>query len=244
MEKMHSIPHISHIRSTESSPALDWGRYRWLLVYTVLALLAFIFLTVWALQNPADPLDVQVTHIVQAWRDPILDRFMYLIGFAGLWPQVVALNAFVILILYVCRAKWESLTLLVLGPLVGILDTGLRYTLDRPRPSPDLVWVAQKIENLHYSYPSGHVIGFVAIFGFLMYIAWARLQPSWHRTLLLIAYGVLITLEAISRVYLGEHWASDVVGAWLIGSVFLVGLIFFYEWGYRHIYPRLAPHLP
>ncbi len=196
------------------------------------------------MQNPVVGIDVEITRALQSLRNPTLDLFMYLLGYPGLYPQVIPLNAFIILILYLCRAKWESLTLLALGPIIGIVGTLLRYTIDRPRPSPDLVWVDQQIEHLHYSFPSGHVLGFVAIFGFLWYIGWTQVKPSWHRTALLIAYAALIALVAISRIYLGEHWASDVLGGFLTGSAFLASVILFYEWGRRHIYPRLAPHLP
>jgi undecaprenyl-diphosphatase len=43
--------------------------------------------------------------------------------------------------------------------------------------------------------------------------------------------GVEIALIGMSRIYLGEHWFSDVVGAYLLGSIALVIMIFFYRWG-------------
>ncbi len=243
MQETHSIHHLPHARQAAAAFTRDRD-YRGLVAYAILALLAFIALTIWVKQNPIPPVDLQLTRALQAGRNPTLDAFMYFVGYPGLYPQVIPLNAFVILILYLCRAKWESITLLVLGPVVGIVGTLLRYTIDRPRPSPTMVWVAQEIEHLHYSFPSGHVLGFVAIFGFLWYVCWARVKPSWHRTLLLSAYAALIALVAISRVYVGEHWSSDVLGGFLIGSALLAVIILFYEWGYRRLYPRLAPHLP
>lgn len=44
-------------------------------------------------------------------------------------------------------------------------------------------------------------------------------------------FGSLVLTIGVSRIYLGEHWASDVVGAYLLGSLVLIGVIQFYRWG-------------
>jgi undecaprenyl-diphosphatase len=59
------------------------------------------------------------------------------------------------------------------------------------------------------------------------------LRKSWLRTLSLIVSGALILLVGASRVYLGQHWTSDVVGAYLLGSLALVLMIHVYRWGKR-----------
>ena len=64
-----------------------------------------------------------------------------------------------------------------------------------------------------------------------MFLAFALLKPSVKRTLLMLFFGALILLIGISRIYLGQHWASDVVGAYLLGSLTLVANIAFYRWG-------------
>jgi len=48
---------------------------------------------------------------------------------------------------------------------------------------------------------------------------------------LLVIFGSLVLTIGASRIYLGEHWASDVVGAYLLGSLVLIGVIQFYHWG-------------
>lgn len=220
------------------------GRTRLLIDYVLVGTVLCLALTFIVGRTPYFPIDLEITRALQSLRSPVLDEFMILVGYPGLFPQVIPLNAFIILALYLCRLKWESITLMVMGPIVGIASTLLRYSIDRPRPTPNLVWVAQEIEKGHFSYPSGHALGFMAIFGFLWFLGYTLIKPSWQRTLLLIAYAALIAFVGIGRVYVGEHWASDVFGGYLIGSVYLALTIAFYEWGKRYLWPRIAPHLP
>ena len=72
---------------------------------------------------------------------------------------------------------------------------------------------------------------YLGFFGFIVFLAFSLLKPSVKRTLILVLFGSLIVLIGISRIYLGQHWASDVLGAYLLGSLTLIAAIFFYRWG-------------
>lgn len=104
--------------------------------------------------------------------------------------------------------------------------------VDRPRPSPDLiqVWNAS-LDGGKFSFPAGHVQVYVAVFGFLLYLAYVSPSRSWTRSGVLIICGLLIGLIGLARVYSGEHWFSDAVGGYLLGSIWLVLTIYFYRWG-------------
>ncbi len=198
--------------------------------YLVAASALFILLAVLVAHTPYFPIDLAFTRFIQSFRNPTLDLFMKLVGLPGYWPQTIVLNAIFVLILYFCRMKWAALAILVVGSFTGLSGTLLRYTIDRPRPSPELVWVAQKIENGHFSFPSGHVVGFTAILGFMIFLGLMQLKPSWHRNLILALYALYIALVGVSRIYVGEHWATDVLAGYLYGSICLVLMILFYRW--------------
>jgi membrane-associated phospholipid phosphatase len=72
---------------------------------------------------------------------------------------------------------------------------------------------------------------YTVFFGFLFFIVFALLKHSPRRTVLLVILGLFILLVGPSRIYQGEHWASDVAGAYLLGSLTLVANIAFYRWG-------------
>ncbi len=79
---------------------------------------------------------------------------------------------------------------------------------------------------------------YVGFFGFIGFLAYRLLRPSLRRSLLLALFGGLVLLIGISRIYLGEHWASDVLGSYLLGSLMLVAIIQVYLWGRTRYFVR------
>jgi undecaprenyl-diphosphatase len=77
---------------------------------------------------------------------------------------------------------------------------------------------------------------YVTFFGFLLFLVFTLFKPVIWRFLAGVVFGALIVLVGPSRVYLGAHWASDVVGAYLLGSLCLVVAIWFYRWGKKRFY--------
>jgi membrane-associated phospholipid phosphatase len=101
--------------------------------------------------------------------------------------------------------------------------------IGRPRPTADLVNVVARLQD--YSFPSGHVMYYLGFLGFIGFLVFSLLKPSLKRSLLLVIIGIPVVLIGVSRIYLGEHWASDVLGSYLLGSLTLVAIIQFYRWG-------------
>ena len=97
----------------------------------------------------------------------------------------------------------------------------------RPRPSDELVQVLR----VHHtqSFPSGHVVFFVEFFGFLFFLAYVLLERGALRRVSLTIFGLLIMLVGVSRVCLGAHWPSDVIGAYLAGGIWLTVMIEVYR---------------
>ena len=70
---------------------------------------------------------------------------------------------------------------------------------------------------------------FTAFFGFLLFLAYTLLKHSWWRTLLIVILGGMVGLIGLSRIYEGQHWASDVLAAYLLGSVWLTMSVYVYS---------------
>ena len=123
------------------------------------------------------------------------------------------------------KPSWRS-SRRVFSTAINLLVKDL---IQRPRPIAGPVNVINILNG--YSFPSGHVMFYLGFFGFIGFLVFSLLKPSLKRSLLLAFFGSLIVLIGVSRIYLGQHWASDVLGAYLLGSLTLVAIVQLYIWG-------------
>ena len=219
------------INRTGAIVSKPWRRYRAdvFLGYMVIAVIVFIILAVLAKTVAYFTFDVTITHAVQAFNAGWFGALMYALSWIGFTPQAYLIALIVLLFLYMSGLKWETVVGFVSLILSTALGLGIKILIDRPRPSANLVNVISQLKD--YSFPSGHVLFFTAFFGFLLFLAYTLFKHSWWRTLLLIVLGIMIALIGLSRIYEGQHWASDVVAAYLLGSVWLSLSILIYRWG-------------
>lgn len=105
-----------------------------------------------------------------------------------------------------------------------------KITLERPRP------LAGVYEETSFSFPSAHAALSIAFYGYLLYWAWRR--SAWSRRVnLTFGWLVLITLIGFSRLFLGVHYLSDVLGGYLLGFLWLLVGIGLAEWRLRRTGP-------
>ncbi|MEP7198598.1 MAG: phosphatase PAP2 family protein [Chloroflexota bacterium] len=204
-------------------------RARLFQIYVIVAVIAFGTLALFASFTNYFPLDLTITLAVQSINFRAFDivmRYLTIIGFA---PQVLLLWALIVLYIYVTGLKWESVMALFAVVGASVIGAAAKLIVNRPRPDAGLVNVIDKLTDT--SFPSGHVLFYVSFVGFLWFLCYTLLKPSWRRTLALIVFGATVALSGVSRIYLGEHWPSDVLGAYLLGSVWLAITIAVYRWG-------------
>jgi len=209
----------------------SWRRYRASVfqLYLVGAVIIFVVLAFLARTIAYFTFDVTITRAVQTFNAAWFDALMSVLTWIGFAPQSWIISILVILFLFVSGLKWETLvtTLSLIGS--SLLGLGIKLVVVRPRPSADLIRVMTQLND--YSFPSGHVLYFTTFFGFLLFLVYTLLKPSWWRTLLLVVLAAMVALIGISRIYEGQHWASDVLAAYLLGSIWLSLSILIYRWG-------------
>ncbi len=212
--------------------------------YLVTATVSFSILVVLASTTNYFTLDLTVTRAVQNIHAPLFADLMWVISYFGYYPQMFVLIAAVVVLLFIIGLRWQSVVVLISAAGSAGLTQLIKLFVHRPRPGAGLVTVFQQLSS--YSFPSGHVLTYTAFFGFLFFLVFTMLKPSWLRALLLEILGILISLVGISRIYVGDHWASDVIGAYLLGSLWLVASIYVYQWGHSRFFVRqpLAPEKP
>ena len=200
----------------------------------VLTLGTFAFLTFLVETTPSFAIDLQITRSIQSIDSPYFAGYMALISWPGFLPQSVIITLLIAFLLYVSGLRWESLTSLLAASFSGASNELIKGLIQRPRPSADLVEVIKELSS--FSFPSGHVMFYTILFGFVWYVIYTLIKPSVIRSLLLGLLAVFIIFVGASRIYLGQHWASDVLGAYLLGGLILGGMLLIYQWGKKRFF--------
>jgi undecaprenyl-diphosphatase len=197
-----------------------WERVFWL--SWLLVALAFAIVAAFAAATDYFPADLWLSHRLQ---DIDAAAFSDALDWASRLAEmplvaVVAFGGALALALLVSRlgAIW-----LVAALVVSLSNRGVKFLVDRPRPSDDLVDVSEKASGL--SFPSGHVTAAVLLYGFIFYLASLLIPARPLRLLVQASCLAIIVLTALQRVHVGVHWPSDVLGSLLFGGLVLSFLI-------------------
>jgi membrane-associated phospholipid phosphatase len=220
-------------RSTITSPQAR--RYRiWVFQgYVLAALLAFAVLAVLANTTITLPYDLHATRELQSDLPGWIGGIMVAISWPGYTLQAVGIVLTTFIILFLLGLRWEAWSALIAALISLSLNTIVKFAVRRPRPTADLVDVFSDLKS--YSFPSGHVMFYTAFFGFLLFLIFTLLKKSFLRNFLMFVFLFLVAAVGLSRMYLGEHWASDVIAGYLLGSLCLILTILIYRWGKKKI---------
>ena len=170
-----------------------------------------------------------VDHFMHTWfehvRQPAATVLFTTATNVGGTAGMGAIVGVVVAILFARKERASATFLIVTAGVGALLNLGLKLIFARARPDlTSAIAVAR-----WYSFPSGHAMNSFITFGALAYIA-LRQPWSWAAKSAGLAIAItMATLITVSRVYLGVHWASDVVGGWSAGTVWLASTVTAFE---------------
>jgi undecaprenyl-diphosphatase len=197
----------------------------------IVALIAFGVLALFARLYKYFSWDLEAARYIQSLHGlHSLMSFVSLFG-NGLFPWVMTLLTTILFFIRGRRSEGVGTILCAGGG--ELVNTLIKLFIARPRPTDDLVKVDHILKS--QSFPSGHVTFYVCFFGFLFFVAYALLRRgSITRRLALVAAALPVLLIGLSRIYLGEHWPSDTLGAYLLGGLWLaLSLHLYRKWKER-----------
>ena len=122
-----------------------------------------------------------------------------------------------VILIAVIKNKKIGLSILTNLAIITILNQLLKRILQRPRPTEYRI-----IEESGYSFPSGHSMISMAFYGYLIYLIYKYVENKNVKWILISLLSVLICFIGISRIYLGVHYTSDVLGGFWISISYLV----------------------
>jgi undecaprenyl-diphosphatase len=203
------------------------GRLSLWLGGAALALGMFVRITRELIEGDVSAMDSAILIAVAKKRTPWLTTTAVDVTALGSITLVVLFSVFTLVVLLVLRDRLGALQLLTASVGAGILTLVTKNVIERIRPAE----AQQLIVVSGFSYPSGHSVSTSALYLTIAIIAGRYVQHSGARAAIFLAVSVVLIMIGASRVYLGVHYATDVVSgialgaAWalLLGGSFTLG---------------------
>lgn len=158
-------------------------------------------------------IDENVYSLIISLMSKNMTSIMMFISYLGSAVTLITLTiAFIILLKNRRNSAYIALNLV----LVFLLNRILKLIIARPRPS-----VLRLVVEDGYSFPSGHSMVSMGFYGFLIYLIWVNIKNKKIKYPLVIFLSLLILFIGISRIYLGVHYFTDVIGGFIIAILYL-----------------------
>ncbi len=182
----------------------------------------FIWLCIVASRGQYLPGDVAISDWFSRLNLSFAEDVMQVFSAVGETISVVLIVLLIILLLWFYNRRLEALFLAILPSVTGVTTWLLKELIDRPRPGIT--------GNAGLSFPSGHTANSALLFGLLFYLLPHLINKPVLTRILRVIIIIHISLVAVSRVYLGEHWPSDILGGVLLGCLILIPGILIYRY--------------
>ncbi|WP_217598006.1 phosphatase PAP2 family protein [Cohnella sp. GbtcB17] len=169
--------------------------------------------------------DRSIIRFVQGSESPALSHVMKFFTAIGAGLPVTAIAVAIGLILFFVLQHRRELILFVFA-LAGsqLLNVVMKLAFHRERPD-----IHRIIQAAGYSFPSGHSMGAFSLYGISAYLLWRHIPVLWGRAILIAVSAALVLAIGVSRIYLGVHYPSDVIGGYLASGFWLASIIWVYR---------------
>lgn len=194
------------------------------LLISLFSLMAFSLMAILISGKRIVQFDQKVISFVQGFETSLVTSIMKFFTFIGSMPVVLVIVLIALIILdKVLKHRTELVLFVVVIIGTPVLNQLLKFVFQRSRPD-----IHRLIEVGGYSFPSGHAMNAFAVYGIISFLLWRHIPTFLGRTTLIIISGIFIFMIGISRIYLGVHYPSDIIGGYFASSFWLASAIWFF----------------
>ncbi len=205
-------------------------RHRWSLPLASLASVSFAQLGSEMREGEVAAFDAAVFEVVEGWRGHLDAPLLFLTQIGGV-TGMAAVTAACVVVLLLVRRRREAAFLLIAAGGALLINTLLKLIFHRARPQ-----ALEYLINLppSFSFPSGHAMASMAVFTSLLVVLHTLNAPRWAQYAALVLTAVIAPGVALSRVYFGVHYPSDVIGGQLAAAAWVSAIT---GWFHPHLLP-------
>lgn len=189
-------------------------------------IIGFIAVTALVVNGNSDFFDAFYGGGIQSLRGPGLNTVVELLTYLGNWQTITIIC--LLLLAFSKTRKTYGIPVTIVAILSQIVNRVAKEIIARPRPDASNML----IEQGGYSYPSGHAATAIAVFVLLAYLICKNMDNKKRAAIYATLLSVLAILISLSRVYLGVHYASDVLGGFFVGLT-CFGAVSMYFYPYK-----------
>lgn len=181
----------------------------------VLCLVGFIGIMLLVLFHQISWFDESVYHLIYGNHNKLFDNFfIHFTKIGNTLPTIIIAG---IIILLFRQRKDQAIVASSLASTVG-LNQLIKHIIRRPRPPMD----RRLIRQGGYSFPSGHSMAALCVYGVLIYFCFTKIKNKKLKIACISLLTLMILLIGISRIYVGVHYPSDVLGGYLLSIGILI----------------------
>jgi membrane-associated phospholipid phosphatase len=158
---------------------------------------------------PPTSIDLALATWLHAHATPGLTQVMLFVTNSHSNLAIDIMSAAIALVLWRARERVWAITLLAVVPAGLAVNVLLKHAFGRARPAFEDPLLTLDT----YSFPSGHVAGATLFYGFLVAYFWRRLPNAAMRAAAIAAAAAMVCVVALTRMYLGAHYLTDVLAA-------------------------------
>jgi undecaprenyl-diphosphatase len=194
-------------------------------IITLVCIIGFSFISLLISDHRIITFDSSVIASIQGRESPMLTSLMKFFTFIGSAPFVIILSLLLLVFLYkVLHHRFELILFIAAVAGSAVINQVLKSIFHRVRPN-----LHRLIDVSGYSFPSGHAMNAFTVYVIISFLLWRHIPSKLGRSILIFLSILMILAIGISRIYLGVHYPSDIIGGYFASGFWLAIAIWIFQ---------------